>query len=72
MAGRLLARLPDHLEAHLLVAWVEERAGRAKSAERVFRALAGEFPQAYVPALRQPELLARNDQPARARPPQHG
>ena len=52
--------LPDFLDAHLLLAWVEERAGRARRAVRADCADAAPvFPQAFAPPLRQAELLTR-------------
>jgi tetratricopeptide (TPR) repeat protein len=67
MARSLRERLPDHLDAHLLAAWVEERSGRIREAERLLR-LAGEaFPQAFLSALKLAELLTRDGRPAAAR-----
>ena len=62
LAQRTLAGLPDLIDAHLLVAWVEERAGRIGHAERALRQTQGLFPQAFEPALRLGELLVRSGQ----------
>ena len=60
MARALAERLPDHLDAHLLVPWVEERAGRIARAAAELRRAAERFPQAFQPALRLADLLARH------------
>ena len=62
LAQRTLAGLPDLIDAHLLVAWVEERAGRIGHAERALRQTQRLFPQAFEPALRLGELLVRSGQ----------
>ncbi|MEK0085616.1 tetratricopeptide repeat protein [Benzoatithermus flavus] len=67
MARTLAERMPDHLDAHLLVAWVEERAGRIRAAERRLRRTQDAFPQAFLPALKLAELLIRDERPAAAR-----
>lgn len=67
MARDLAARLADHIDAHILVAWVEERAGRIDRAGRVLREIQILFPQAFEPAVRLAELLSRVGQTARAR-----
>jgi predicted Zn-dependent protease len=67
MAWALAERLPDHLDAHLLVAWAEERAGRIDRATRELRRTQARFPQAFLPSLRLAELLARNGRVAEGR-----
>ncbi|MFZ1428569.1 MAG: tetratricopeptide repeat protein [Geminicoccaceae bacterium] len=67
MARDLAARLPDHIDAHFLAAWVEERAGRTSRAERLLREIQTLFPQAFEPALRLAELLSRDGRTAGAR-----
>jgi tetratricopeptide (TPR) repeat protein len=67
MAKALAARLPDHLEAYLLVAWVEDRAGRARAAERALAETGRLFPQAFLPPLKLADILGRHGEHQRAR-----
>ncbi len=67
MARNLAARLADHIDAHLLLAWVEEHTGRISRAERTLQETRTLFPQAFEPALRLAELWTRHDRAARAR-----
>ncbi|MFO1046546.1 MAG: glycosyltransferase family 2 protein [Geminicoccaceae bacterium] len=67
LAAAQVERLPDFLDAHLLCAWVEERAGRDVAADRRLTATAAAFPQAWLPALRHAELHLRNGRASSAR-----
>jgi tetratricopeptide (TPR) repeat protein len=64
MAARRLAhdhltRLPDFLDVHLLLAWVVERSGRERAADRCLMKAAADFPQSFQLAVRHAELLTR-------------
>lgn len=67
LAAAQVERLPDFLDAYLLYAWVEERAGHDRVADRRLTAAAAAFPQAWLPALRHAELHLRHGRPGRAR-----
>ena len=67
LAAAQVERLPDFLDAHLLCAWVEERAGRDKAADRRLTDAAAAFPQAWLPALRHAELHLRHGRAGSAR-----
>ncbi len=67
MARGLAERLADHIDAHLLLAWVEEHTGRISRAESTLQETRTLFPQAFEPALRLAELWKRHDRVARAR-----
>lgn len=67
LARDLVERMPDHLDAHLLAAWVEERAGRLRQGERVLVETQARFPQAFLPPLRLAEMLLREGRATRAR-----
>ena len=60
MARELARRLPDHLDASLLVAWTEERAGQIGRAAAALRRSGEAFPQTFQPALRLADLLVRD------------
>ena len=66
MARALADRLPEHLDAVLLVPWVEERAGRIGRAATELRRTLARFPQAFQPALRLVDLLAKHDRGSEA------
>jgi tetratricopeptide (TPR) repeat protein len=66
MARALAERLPDHLDAHLLVAWTEERSGRIGRAIEALGRAQHAFSQAFLPAVCLAELLARHGRIAQA------
>ena len=60
MARELAERVPDHLDASLLVPWTLERAGRIERAAAELRRVCSLFPEAFQPGLRLAELLVRD------------
>lgn len=67
MARELVAEAPDHLDAYLLLAWVEERAGRPLAALRTLRDCCARFEQAFAAPLKLAELQMRRGESGSAR-----
>ncbi|MGD9511559.1 MAG: tetratricopeptide repeat protein, partial [Geminicoccaceae bacterium] len=67
LAGMHVARLPDFLDARLLLAWVEEHSGRERAADRCLTEAVDAFPQSYQLAVRHAEVLVRRGKLGAAR-----